>query len=257
MSDLMTNLKSLRDTTGAGFLDCKIALEKNNNEIDKSIEYLRIKGLAKANKKSSRITNEGIVSVFSNQNKTILIEVNTETDFVAKNDIFLNFIDKIGEFSLQISNENLLNNDLFLKQKLEEKALKDHFNDLVAKIGENIILKRIKLITGGPNIKIFTYTHNSYRNNIGKICVALKTEVQSLNDESIELGKNLCMHIAALKPLSIDIDSLDQNIISKEKEIHLENIKSSGKPDNIINKILEGKMNKFYSEITLLNQNMF
>ena len=138
--------------------------------------------------------------------------------------------------------------------EFDEKKIIEHFNDIISKIGENIVLKRLKLINIDPKTRIFTYTHNAYKKNIGKMCVALKIEIENQNEESLELGKNLCMHIAAQKPLSIDIDNLDKKLIEKEKEIQLESIKSSGKPDNIVNKILEGKMKKYFSEITLLNQ---
>ena len=141
-----------------------------------------------------------------------------------------------------------------MEKKFDDKKISEHFNDIISKIGENIVLKRLKLFKKILKTKIFTYTHNAYKKNIGKICVALKQKLILQNENNFKFGKNLCMHIAALKPLSIDIDNLDNNLIEKEKEIQLESIKSSGKPDNIINKILEGKMNKFFSEITFLNQ---
>ena len=254
MSNLINNIKNLRETTGAGFLDCKIALEHNNNEIQKSIDYLRKKGLAKANKKSSRTANEGAVGMFVNSDKTLLIEINTETDFAAKNNIFLNFIEKIGNYLLELNTENEMKINEFLEIKFENKKISEHFTEIIAQIGENIVLKRMKFLKQNSNNKIFSYTHNAYKENIGKICVALSAEIDHENQDSLILGKNLCMHIAAMKPLSIDIDSIDKKIIAKEKEIHLDSIKSSGKPDKIINKIVEGKMNKFYSEVIFLNQ---
>jgi len=254
MSDIMNNIKNLRETTGAGFLDCKIALEENNNEIQKSIDYLRKKGLAKALKKSSRIANEGAVGIFFDQDKTLLIEINTETDFVAKNDLFLNFIEQIANYALQIKNEIDIDINNFMKKEFDGRKISDFFTEIISKIGENVVLRRLKLFNADSNVKIFTYTHNAYKENIGKICVALKAEIDTENEQTSNLGKNLCMHIAALNPFSIDIDNLDNNLIEKEKEIQLENIKSFGKSDNIVNKILEGKMKKFFSEITLLNQ---
>jgi elongation factor Ts len=254
MSDIIKNIKNLRETTGAGFLDCKIALEENNNEIEKSIDYLRKKGLAKATKKLLRTANEGAVGIFFKPDKTLLIEINTETDFAAKNEIFLSFIEQIASYALQIENGNEIDINKFINTEFENKKISEYFMDIIAKIGENIILKRLKILNEGPKTKIFTYTHNPYKENIGKICVALKTEIDTQDENIFRLGKNLCMHIAALNPLSIDIDDLDENLITKEKEIQLESIKSSGKPDNIIEKILEGKMKKFFSEVTLLNQ---
>ena len=254
MTYTIDNIKDLRITTGAGFLDCKKALEENNNDIQKSIDYLRKKGLAKASKKSSRQTNDGAVGVFVTSEKTLLIEINTETDFAAKNDLFLNFLEKISNYIFQSKKIDKIDVEKFMDFEFDGKKIIEHFNDIISKIGENIVLKRLKLINIDPKTRIFTYTHNAYKKNIGKMCVALKIEIDNQNEESLELGKNLCMHIAAQKPLSIDIDNLDKKLIEKEKEIQLESIKSSGKPDNIINKILEGKMKKYFSEITLLNQ---
>ena len=254
MTYTIDNIKDLRITTGAGFLDCKKALEENNNDIQKSIDYLRKKGLAKASKKSSRQTNDGAVGVFVTSEKTLLIEINTETDFAAKNDLFLNFLEKISNYVFQSKKIDKIDVEKFMEFEFDGKKIIEHFNDIISKIGENIVLKRLKLINTDSKTKIFTYTHNAYKKNIGKMCVALKIEIDNQNEKSLEFGKNLCMHIAAQKPLSTDIDSLDKILIEKEKEIQLESIKASGKPDNIVNKILEGKMKKFFSEVTLLNQ---
>ena len=254
MNDLMNNIKNLREITGAGFLDCKKALSENNNDIDKSINFLRKKGLAKAVKKSSREANEGVIGVFSNNSSTVLLEINTETDFAAKNEIFLNFVEKIGKYLLDSSNEKLQKTDTFLNSDFDNKKISEHFTEIIAKVGENIVLKRIKVFIKEEGMEIFSYTHNNYRNNIGKICAILVAQIKETNEDSKQLGKNLCMHIAASKPIALDIADLDSNLIDKEKEIQLATIKSSGKPENILNKILEGKMNKFYSDVTLLNQ---
>ena len=171
-----------------------------------------------------------------------------------KNDIFLNFFEQMANFALQIYDNDQIDINIFLEKQFENKKISDHFIDIIAKIGENIVLKRLKLLSLENDTKIFTYTHNVYKKNIGKICVALKTKIANQNEEALQLGKNLCMHIAAQKPISIDINNLDQKLIDKEKEIQIENIKSSGKPDNILKKILEGKMKKFFSEVTFLNQ---
>ena len=253
MSDLMNNIKDLREMTGAGFLDCKKALEENDYDIDKSVSFLRKKGLAKANKKSSREAKEGAVGIYFNENIVSIIQINTETDFAAKNETFLDFMDKIGNFSLSMNDHNLtlsnFNNLIF-----EDSTVDDHFKGIISKIGENIILSKLIFIKINEKLMISSYIHNSYRKNIGKIAVVLKADVIENNEESKVLGKNLCMHIAASKPLALDLDSLDKELIKKEKEIQLETIKSSGKPENIIEKILEGKMKKFYSESTFLNQ---
>ncbi len=253
MSDLMNNIKDLREMTGAGFLDCKKALEENDYDIDKSVSFLRKKGLAKANKKSSREAKEGAVGIYFNENIVSIIQINTETDFAAKNEIFLNFMDKIGKFSLSKNDHNLTLSN-FNNLVFEDSTVDNHFKDIISKIGENIILSKLIFIKINEKLMISNYIHNSYRKNIGKIAVVLKADVIENNEESKVLGKNLCMHIAASKPLALDLDSLDKELIKKEKEIQLETIKSSGKPDNIIEKILEGKMKKFYSESTFLNQ---
>ena len=252
MSQILENIKNLRETTGAGFLDCKKALEENNNDLESSIDFLRKKGLAKANKKSSRETKEGAVGVFFNEKKFSIIQINTETDFSAKNEVFLSFMEKIGNFSLLVEEENMtlgLFNDL----KFENMTISDHFKDIISKIGENIVLTKY-LTKNYEKNKIASYIHNSYKKNIGKIAVVIDYKVHEPNEESKVLAKNLCMHIAASKPLAMNELLLDEQLVKKEREILLENIKSSGKPNNIIEKILEGKMKKFYSESTFLNQ---
>ena len=199
MSDIIKNVKNLREITGVGFLDCKKALEENNQDIEKSIEYLRKKGIAKASKKSSRIANEGAVGVFVTSEKTLLIEINTETDFAAKNEIFLDFLEQIANYALQINNEgNEININKFMETEFDDKTITEHFNNIVSKIRENIVLKRLKLLEETSKTKIFTYTHNTYKKNIGKISVALKAEIDFLNEDISQFGKNLCMHIAAL-----------------------------------------------------------
>ena len=255
MNELINSIKKLRKISGAGFLDCKKVLKENDNDIEKSIDSLRKKGLAKASKKSLRKANDGAVGIFFNKNKALLLEINTETDFAAKNDIFLNFFEKIGNFALDINNNSEILNDDFMSYSFEGLPISEHFTDIISKIGENIVLNKINIIKIDSNTRIFSYTHNCYRKNIGKICVALKVETNSQDSELEQFGKNLCMHIAASKPLAIDIDNLDKEVVEKEKEIQKEAIKSSGKPDHIVNKILEGKMIKFYTDVTLYNQN--
>ena len=253
MNSLMDNIKNLREITGAGFLDCKKALEENKNDIESSIDFLRKKGLAKANKKSSREAKEGAVGVYSTKDLTTIIQINTETDFAAKNEVFLNFMDKIGKHSLEFKNENYTLEE-FKESLFDGTSINDQFKDIISKIGENIILNKIQIIQNKDNDLISVYVHNNYRKNIGKIAVVLKTKVSKIDEEVRQLGKNLCMHIAACKPLALDIENLDPELIKKEEEVQLETIRSSGKPENIIDKILIGKMKKFYSESTLLNQ---
>ncbi len=251
MSSITDLIKELREKTGAGFLDCKKSLEENDNNIEKSIEALRKKGLAKASKKSDRVANEGAVGIYSNSDITLLIKVNSETDFAAKSDTFLSFLDTLGELALK-NNANL-NKDQFLKLKYENGNVQDYFNSMIAKIGENLILNDL-IIKENKNSKYAFYIHNSYRNNIGKIISLLEYSSSGNNDEIRTLTKNLCMHIAAMKPESMDINDLDKALVTKEEKIQRELILNSGKPSNIVDKILEGKMKKFYSEVTFLNQ---
>jgi len=251
MSSITDLIKELRDKTGAGFLDCKKSLEENNNDIEKSIEALRKKGLAKASKKSDREANEGAVGVYSNKDITVLIKVNSETDFAAKSDTFLDFLDSLG--SVVLDNNSKIDKNDFLGLNYENGTIKDYFDTMIAKIGENLILNDL-LVKENKNTYYAYYIHNSYRTNIGKIISLLEFTSTSKDQEIESLSKNLCMHIAAMKPESIDINDLDKNIAEKEEKIQRELILNSGKPSNIIDKILEGKMKKFYSEVTLLNQ---
>ena len=251
MVNITEVIKELREKTGAGFLDCKKTLEENNNDIEKSIEALRKKGLAKASKKSDRTAIEGAVGIYSNKNIMVLIKVNSETDFAAKSDSFLDFLDSLGE--LVLKKNIVIDKNEFLNLKYDKGTVQDYFNSMIAKIGENLILNDL-VIRENKNSNFSFYIHNSYRKNIGKIISLLEFSSTEKNTEIETLTKNLCMHIAAMKPESMDVDDLDKNLLVNEEKIQKELILNSGKPSNIVGKILEGKMNKFFSEVTLLNQ---
>ena len=251
MSNINELIKVLREKTGAGFLDCKKSLEANNNDIDKSIESLRKKGLAKASKKSDRTANEGAVGIYSNKEITVLIKVNSETDFAAKSDTFLSFLDNLG--NLVLENNNYIDKDQFLNLKYDKGTVQDYFNSMIAKIGENLILSNL-IIKNNQDTNYAFYIHNGYTKNIGKIISLLEYSVNNKDNEIEILTKNLCMHIAAMKPESLDVDDLDKNTVVNEEKIQRDLILSSGKPANIVDKILEGKMKKFFSEVTLYNQ---
>ena len=203
MSDKTILIKTLRNKTGAGFLDCKRALEENNNDIESSIDYLRKKGLAKASKKSSRQASEGAIGIYSSKSKTVILKINTESDFASKSDIFLNFFDEIGNFLLE-SNINI-NLDTIMNETFGKKKMSEYFNEIISKIGENILLGDIKVIYH-PNNYINYYVHNSYRKNIGKIVSSVLYDSLKSNIKVIEFSKNLCMHIAASKPEALDIE---------------------------------------------------
>ena len=251
MSSIAELIKELREKTGAGFLDCKKSLEENNNDIQKSIEALRKKGLAKASKKSDRVANEGAVGIYKDKDFTILIKVNSETDFAAKSNTFLDFMDNLGQLALQ--HRANLDKNQFLDLKYEKGNVQDYFNSMIAKIGENLILNDL-IIKENKNSYHSFYIHNSYRSNIGKIISLLEYSSNKQGNDIDTLSKNLCMHIAAMKPESLDINDLDNKLLENEKKIQKELILNSGKPSNIADKILDGKMKKFYSEVTLLNQ---
>ena len=251
MANITDLIKELREKTGAGFLDCKKSLEENNNNIEKSVEALRKKGLAKASKKSDRAANEGAVGIYYNNDITVLIKVNSETDFAAKSDTFLNFLDTLGKLILE--NNIYIDKNQFLAFKYEKGTVQDYFNSMIAKIGENLILNDL-IIKENKNSNYGFYIHNSYRNNIGKIISLIEYTCKNKDSEIENLSKNICMHIAAMKPESIDVKDLDKSLVINEEKIQKELILNSGKPTNIVEKILAGKMKKFYSEVTLLNQ---
>ena len=251
MDNILDSVKNLREVTGAGFLDCKKALLENNNDIEASIDYLRKKGLLKASKKSTREAKEGAVGIYYNDSKIVILKINSETDFAAKSDKFLEFFDKIG--NLALSKDDNLNKDSFLDSLHSGKAISEYFTDIISIIGENIILGDIKIISLADNYYNY-YVHNSYKKNIGKIISLVVYKTSKKDNKIEEFTKNICMHVAASKPEAIDVEFLDSELIKKEKDFQKENIKSSGKPLDIIEKIIEGKMKKFYSESTLLNQ---
>ena len=243
---VLEKVKELRDVTGAGMQDCKNALRENDNNIEKSIEYLRKKGVLKAAKKSSRDAAEGLIILGEDKNAINLTEINAETDFVAKNEEFINFCKKISEQSPKAENLDDLNNT-----KIDGVAIKDLIVSLVSKIGENIKLRRFKKILK-ENFKSAFYVHNKVNNKSGKIISVLK--YNSKNSESAKFATNICMHIAAMSPMALNEDNLESDFINKEKKIIEEQTDKNGKKPEIIEKIVNGKLNKVISENTLLNQ---
>ena len=247
---MLDKVKKLRELTGVGFKDCMNAIEENNGDIDKSIEFLRKKGIAKANKKMERVAADGLICISQNKNKFSIIEVNSETDFVAKNIEFIKFVEEISKLALL--NSGIIEN--ILKANMENnKNVKDNLISLISKIGEKISLRRSSFI-GSDKLLNFSYTHSAIKKNLGKIGVLLSLKTTKKKDELLEFGKRLTMHIAASNPLALDKEDLDQNILQKEKEIITEELKNSGKDIKIIDKIAVGKLNKFIDENTLLNQ---
>ena len=248
--DLLEKVKQLREITGIGFKDCKAAIDETNGDIEKSIVLLRKKGIAKINKRMGRTAAEGIICIHENDNKFSMIELNSETDFVAKNEKFINFATELSKLSFNKFGKM----DDILNSKMENnKIVKDNLVDLISKIGEKITLSRSAFVGDDKSIN-FSYVHSSLRQNVGKLGVLLSIETTKPKNDILELGKQLAMHIAASSPLAIDRDGLDQNLIKKEKEIITEELKNSGKDPKIVEKIANGKLEKFISENTLLNQ---
>ena len=246
----LEKVKKLRELTGVGFKDCKNALDQNNGDIEKSIDFLRKKGIAKANKKMERVAADGLVCIFEKENNFSMIEINSETDFVAKNKEFLNFAEEISELSLK--NSGVLKNILSANMK-NNKTVENSLVDLISKIGEKINLRRSAFIDSKDTFN-FSYTHSSLKKNVGKLGVLLSIESNKQKNDVEELGKQIAMQIAATAPLAIDKDGLDESILKKEKEIITEELKNSGKDSKIIDKIAIGKLNKFINDNTLLNQ---
>ena len=246
-------IKVLREKSGAGIMDCKKALQENNGDIEASISWLRKKGIAGASKKSSRIASEGLVGFKKSDNLCCIIEVNSETDFVSKNSDFQKFINEL----LEIAVKKRFTLDELLSTSYDNKTnIDDALKNLISKIGENIVIRRIKYLINNENKNIFgNYLHNKVDDNLGKIACIVSVTANMKNDKTADLAKKIAMHIAASRPLSIEQDGIDSALIEKEKEIFKSQLIEEGKPENIIEKIVIGKVNKFLSEVTLLKQN--
>ena len=249
MSDI-ENVKKLREATGAGFKDCNLAIKESNGNLDKAIEILRIKGISKASKKMSRDAKEGVVVVSGNETKKSIIEVNCETDFVAKNEDFISFVKELSELNNQI-NSNI---DELKKSKMNNgQTVDENLVALIAKIGEKITIGKSKTIenTNGVNNH---YLHTVIKDNVAKLAVLVSIETNEKSEAVKIFSKQLSMHIAASNPLALESNLIDQAIIEKEQELVTEELKNSGKPEEIANKISLGKMNKFKEENALLTQ---
>ena len=247
---ILDKVKKLREITGVGFKDCKAAIEENKGDIEKSIDFLRKKGIAKANKKMERVAAEGLVCIEDQNNKISMIEINCETDFVAKNETFINFAEEISKMAKGSSEK--INDILELKMK-NNKNIKENLVEIISKIGEKITLRRYAFLDSN-NVINFSYMHSSIKKNMGKLGVILSIETNKKKDQIQNFGKQLSMHIAASSPLALDKNDLNKQLIKKEEEIINEELKSSGKKKEITEKIAIGKINKFIADNTLLNQ---
>jgi|TARA_B100001059_G_C17716135_1_gene518086 elongation factor Ts len=247
--DLLGSIKKLREMTGVGFKDCKVALDETKGDIEKSIEFLRKKGIAKASKKMSRTATEGLALVKEDQGEVSLIEINSETDFVAKNKDFISFCKEISEINFKTKG-NLKNLN---EAKMANGILvKDNLVNLIAKIGEKITIRRANFFNNSNGIN-FHYVHSALDKGIGKIISIVKLEGIS-KGKNDEIGSKIAMHIAASNPLAIDKDNIDKKIVDKELEIIKAEITNSGKPADMAEKISKGKITKFLNDNSLLNQ---
>ena len=249
MSDI-EKVKKLREATGAGFKDCNLAIKESKGDLDKAIEILRVKGISKASKKMSRDAKEGVVAISGDKNKTSIIEVNCETDFVAKNDDFINFVKELSELNNQIDS----NIEILKKTKMKnDNSVEDNLVALIAKIGEKITIGQTKTISNASSTN-YQYLHTVVRDNLAKLAVVVSIETKQNSEAVKTFGKQLSMHIAASNPLALESSQIDKSIIEKEQELVTEELKNMGKPDDIAKKISIGKMNKFKEENALLTQ---
>ena len=249
MSNL-EKIKRLRQNTGAGFKDCSSALEEADGNLDKASEILRVKGISKASKKMSREAKEGVVALSGDEKVTSLIEVNCETDFVAKNKDFVNFVKELSD----INNKCKSDLELLKKSKMKNnQTVEENIIAIIAKIGEKITLGRSKTLQNENNLN-FNYLHTVVEDNLSKLAVIVSLNTNENNEKIKVFGKQLAMHVAASNPLALNPENIDEKIIKKEEELINEELKASGKPEDIIKKISVGKLNKFKEDNSLLNQ---
>ena len=250
MSDL-EKVKNLRQSTGAGFKDCNAALKESNGNLEKAAEILRVKGIAKASKKMSREAKEGVILISGNNHKASLIEINCETDFVAKNEDFITFAKELSEINNSCSsNLEKLNNSIMLNGKTVE----DNLVALIAKIGEKITIGRIKTLENSNSVN-FIYQHSLIKDNVSKLGVIVSIKADEKNEQFNLFGKQLSMHIAASNPLALNSDEIKKDLIDKEQELIKQELQNSGKTEEIVKKISLGKLNKFKEENSLMTQN--
>ena len=249
MSDI-EKVKQLREATGAGFKDCNLAVKESGGDLDKAVEILRVKGISKASKKMSRDAKEGVIATSGDENKISVLELNCETDFVAKNDDFVLFAKELSD----LNNQNNSDVDKLKKSNMSNgKSVEDSLVSLIAKMGEKITVGKAKTFNQ-PSTKNFNYLHTIVKDNLSKLSVMVSLETSDDSDIVKTFGKQLSMHIAASNPLALSSDLIDKNVLQKEQDLVTEELKNSGKPDEIAQKISLGKMNKFKDDNALLTQ---
>ncbi len=249
MSDL-EKVKQLREATGAGFKDCNLAVKESGGDLDKAVEILRVKGISKASKKMSRDAKEGVIATSGDESKISVIEINCETDFVAKNDDFVSFAKELSE----LNNQNSSDLEKLNKSKMGNgETVEDSLVALIAKMGEKITIGKAKTFNKSGS-KNFNYLHTVVKDNLSKLSVIASLETSDDSDNVKAFGKQLSMHIAASNPLALSSDLIDKDLLQKEQDLVTEELKSSGKPEEIAQKISLGKMNKYKEENALLTQ---
>ena len=246
----LNKIKKLRELTGVGFGDCNTAINECGGDIEKSIKYLRVKGISKASKKMERVANDGLICIHEERNKSSIIEINCETDFAAKNLEFLNFSENLSKLCFELKGD--LNN-LKKKKMKDGNSVDDNVIKLISKIGEKITIRRCNFFDDNKCMN-FSYVHAALKKNIGKLGVLVSIESKKFNEQIKDFGHKLAMHIAASNPLVIEVSQLDKKMLEKEKEIISEELRNSNKDANIVEKILKGKLEKFIQENTLINQ---
>ena len=242
--DLLESVKKLREITGVGFKDCKLAIDETGGDVEKSIEFLRKKGIAKASNKMNRTAAEGLCLLHERDGEISIIEINSETDFVAKNEVFISFCKEVSILNFESKSDLSKVNKINMKNNL---SVEINLIDLIAKMGEKISIRR-SIFFDNSNGKNSFYIHGAVEDKIGKIISIVKTSKES------DIGKKVAMHVSALSPISLEEKTLDKEVINKEMEIIKAELLNSGKPSEMIEKIAKGKINKFISDNTLINQ---
>ena len=249
MADI-EKIKKLRSLSGAGFKDCSSALDESNGNIDKALEILRVKGISKASKKMSRSANEGLIAISEDNQRSSILEINCETDFVAKNEDFIIFVKELSEINNKVGSNK---ESLLLSKMKNRKTVDENLLALISKIGEKITIGRSRSFNC-KEFKVFKYHHTIIKDNLSKLGVLVSLKTSDHSEKFKTFGKQLSMHIAALNPLAINKDDIDSEILKKEEELISEELKNLGKPEDIIKKISIGKINKFKEENSLLSQ---
>jgi len=246
-----TMVKELRDQTGAGMMDCKAALAETDGEMEAAVDWLRAKGISKAAKKAGRVAAEGLVAVAGEGNKAVVVEVNAETDFVARGETFQSMVRSIADVALSVGGDfEKLSNAPFPGS---DKSVSEHLQEMVGQIGENMSLRRSAGLEVSPGA-VASYMHSAVAPGLGRIGVLVALESSGDAEKLAALGRQIAMHIAATNPLAVDIDGVDASVVERERAVYREQAKESGKPEEIIEKMVEGRIRKFYEEAVLLKQ---